>query len=176
MKKILKQPLLVLIAILLFGCSSKDDDHDDDCMKTITIPQIYLINNQSYSYDITQEVPCDFPEPSEPELIDPPMLENFSYEVLNFEFTPDTGNNTSRLQFEIKLNNPNNFAVSGLPLLTIDTDGLQTTGSFSNDASISCYQIDENSDCILTYDQQSSLDLGIVNTIELINVAYFITN
>ncbi|MCA0152805.1 hypothetical protein [Winogradskyella vincentii] len=164
---------LLLITTLFLGCPAEDDD--GDCMKTITIPQYYIVNNQTYSYNISQEVPCDFPEPTEPELIEPPTLENFSYEVLSFTFTPDTGNNTSRLQFEIMLNNPNAYAVNGVPILTINTDGLESSGSFSNNASMPCYQIGEDSSCILTYDQQSSLDLGIIESIELLNVEYFLT-
>ena len=173
MKITFKFPFLIIAIILLSACNSNDDS---DCIKTITIPQFYLINNQSYSYDITQEVPCDFPEPSEPELIEPPELENFSYEVLNFIFTSNTGNNTSRLQFEIKLNNPNNYSVSGVPILTINSDGLEFSGSFSNNASIPCLEFSANSSCILTYDQEESLDLGIINSYELLNVQYLLTN
>lgn len=169
----IKVLLLFLIISLLSGCKSSDDE---DCSKTITIPQFYFVNNQSYSYNITQEVPCDFPEPSVAELIEPPELENFTYEVLNFTFTPETGNNTSRLQFEIKLNNPNSYSVNGVPILTTNTDGLESSGSFSNDASIPCFEIGANSHCILTYDQQSTLDLGIINSIELIDVQYLLTN
>lgn len=168
----IKVPLLLLI-ILLNGCVSSNED---DCIKTITIPQFYLVNNQLYRYDVTQEVPCDFPEPSDPELIEPPELESFTYEVLKFEFTPDTGNNTSRLQFEIKLNNPNEFSVKGVPIITINSDGLVSSGSFSNEASIPCYGIDANSYCTITYDRESSLDLGLINSIELINVKYLLTN
>ena len=171
MKKVLEYALLLVTMILFLGCSD-----DQDCTKTINIPQIYFVNNQSYSYDITQEVPCDFPEPSEPETIEPPTMDNFSYEVLNFEYTPDTGNNTSRLQFEIKLNNPNEYAVSGIPMLTMVTDGLQMTGSFSDEALVPCYQIEENSSCVLTYDQQSSLDMGMANSIQLIDVQYLLVH
>ena len=169
----IKVLLLSLTIVLLSGCKSSDDE---DCTKTITIPQFYLVNNQSYSYNITQEVSCDFPESSVPELIKPPKLENFTYEVLNFTFTPDTGNNTSRLQFEIKLNNSNDYSTRGVPILTTNADGLESSGSFSNGASISCFEIDANSHCILTYDQESSLDLGIINSIQLINVQYLLTN
>lgn len=174
MKKVLRLPLLYLSAVLLFGCSS--DESEEDCMKTITIPQFYYVNNQSYSYDITQEVSCDTPEPTEPKLITPPELDDFAYEVLKFEFTPDTGNNTSRLQFEIKLTNPNSYPVSGVPVLTVEVDGLQTKSSFSNNASVPCYEIAANSSCILTYDQQESRDVVIINSYELVNVQYYITN
>lgn len=165
--------LNLLFFIFILSCSSSNDD----CTKTIVIPQLYFVNNQSYSYNITQEVPCDFPEPSDPEVLNqPPELDNFSYEVLSFDFTPDTGSNTSRLQFEIKLNNPNNYAVSGVPILTINVDGLESSGSFSNEALIPCYQINANSNCILTYDQESSLDLGIINSVVLVDVNYYLTN
>ena len=166
-------PFLCFAIALLAGCDASDDE---DCIKTITIPQVYIVNNQTYSYDITEEVPCDFPEPTTPEFIEPPELENFTYEVLNFRFTPDTGNNTSRLQFEIKLNNPNDYNARGIPILTTNSDGLEIRRSFSNDASIPCLEIEANADCILTYDQESSLDLGIINSIELINVQYLLTN
>lgn len=168
----IKISILLLTVILLSACKSNDGE---DCTKTITIPQIYFVNNQSYSYDITQEVPCDFPEPSEPELIQPPELENFTYDVLSYTFTPDTGNNTSRLQFEIRLNNPNSFSASGIPVLTFNTDGLVSTGGLNN-ASIPCFTIEANSNCILTYDQQTSLDLAIINSIQLINVQYLLRN
>ncbi|WP_298496130.1 hypothetical protein [uncultured Algibacter sp.] len=173
MKKALKNSLLLLTLIVLVGCASSDDS---DCMKTITIPQYYFVNNQSYSYDITQEVPCDFPEPTVAELIEAPTLENFSYEIIKFEFTPDTGNNTTRLEFEIKLNNPNDYAVSGVPILTLNTDGLETTSSFSNNASVPCLEIAANSHCVLTFNQENSLDLGLIDSIELVNVGYYLIN
>ena len=175
MKNALKCTLLLLITVLVYNCSSGDDS-EDNCTKTIVIPQIYFVNNQSYNFDTTQEVPCDFPDPETPEIIEPPVLENFSYEVLNFTFTPDTGNNTNRLQFEIKLNNPNVTAVEGVPILTLISDGLEFSGSYSNNAIVPCYGIEANSSCVLTFDQESSLDLGLVNSIELIDVTYYLTN
>lgn len=165
--------LILATVYSVMGCSGNDDP---DCFKTITIPQFYAINNQFYYYDRTLEVPCDFPEPKDPVEISPPALENFTYNILSFNFIPDTGNNTSRLQFEIELLNPNNFGVSGVPILTISVDGLESRGSFSNNASVPCYEIDPNSSCILTYDQQESLDVALISSIELINVEYFLTN
>jgi len=170
---ILKKLIFIsCFVLLLLGCSSDDGD---DCTKTISIPQFYVINNQSYNYDITQEVSCDFPEPMAATFIEPPVLSNFSYEVLNFEFTPDTGNNTSRLKFEIRLVNSNETAVTGFPLITWNINNLESRVNLSNSASIPCNQIDGNSNCILTYDLQSSLDTG-VNTIELLNVEYILSN
>ncbi|WP_051119571.1 hypothetical protein [Gillisia sp. CAL575] len=157
---------------MITGCGSSDDE----CIKTVSIPQVYFVNNQSYSYNITQEVPCDFPEPETSVQITPPKLDNFSYEILNFNFNPDTGNNTSRLQFEIKLQNNNGYVIKGIPILTLKIDGIEFTGSYSSNASFPCYQLEANSDCILTYDKQSSLDLEQINSIELIKVEYYLTN
>jgi hypothetical protein len=168
--------LLAVFCLGIFLSTACGDNTDPDCTKTITIPQFYLVNNQSYSFDVTQEVPCDFPEPSVAEQIEPPLLEGFSYEVLRFVFTPDTGNNTSRLEFEIRLNNPTSEAVSGIPILTIDTDGLITTGPFSNGATSPCLEIGASDSCVLTYDQQTSRDIALINSIELVDVAYFLTN
>lgn len=172
MKIFLKTSVVCYVSLLLFCCSSDDNG---DCTKTITISQFFIINNQSYNYDITQEVFCDVPEPTAATFIEPPALSNFSYEVINFEFTPDTGNNTSRLQFEIRLVNSNEIAVTGFPLITWNINNLESKVNLSNSASIPCNQIEGNSDCILTYDLQSSLDTG-VNSIELLNVEYILSN
>lgn len=174
MKTILQITLLSIVSILFTNCGSKDDD----CTKIITIPQYYTIGNQIYSYDQELEVDCDFPEPGEPTLIEPPQLENFSYEVLSFTYTPDTGNNTLRLQFEIKLNNPNNYAVEGIPYLTMRTDNLQfSTAGYASYATNPCQGISANSNCIFTLDIEDSLDLGPAPTFyEIVDVKYILRN
>lgn len=135
------------------------------------------MGNQSYTNEIEQEVPCDFPEPTEPELIEAPILENFTYEILSFNYSADTGNNTSRLQFEIQLNNHNDFDVAGIPVLTVTTSDLEFSGSYSSNASVPCYTIAANSNCILTYDQEESLNLGLPPaSFEIVNVEYIVTD
>ncbi|VXB81254.1 conserved exported hypothetical protein [Flavobacterium sp. 9R] len=54
-------------------------------------------------------------------------LKSITYEVLLFEFTPDTGNNSSRLHYEIKYTNPNNVAIKGFSKITSNYDGLILT-------------------------------------------------
>ena len=61
-------------------------------------------------------------------------------------------------------------------MLTLNSDGIEFTGSYSSSASIPCYNIDANSNCILTYNSESSLELVIVNSIELINASYYLIN
>ncbi|WP_411767751.1 hypothetical protein [Winogradskyella sp. A3E31] len=168
----IKITVCVFFSLSLLSCPS-----DDDCTKTITIPQVYFVGNQSYTNEITQEVPCNFEESDVPDIIEAPVLENFTYEILSFNFVPDTGNNTSILQFEIQLNNNNDFNATGIPKLTVVTPNSEFSGSFSNYASVPCYEIPASSNCILTYDQESSLDLGLPpETFEIVNVEYVLTN
>ena len=54
-------------------------------------------------------------------------LKDVTYEVLLFEFTADTGNNSSRLHYEIKYTNPNNDAVKGTSSVTANYNGLILT-------------------------------------------------
>ena len=54
-------------------------------------------------------------------------IEPITYEVLLFEFTADTGNNSSRLHYEIKYTNPNDVAVKGTSSVTANYNGLILT-------------------------------------------------
>lgn len=171
MKALHKIPIFLFI-ILISNCESAKDD----CFKTITIPQFYMVNNQSYSYNTTLEVPCDFPEPENPKEISAPIAENFSYEVLNFDYIKDTGNNTSKLEFKIKLINSNNFTLKGIPVLTIDAGSFEFSTNYSNSATVSCNEISANSSCTLTYSQEESLDIGVNEKMELLDIKFYLTN
>ncbi|WP_299894567.1 hypothetical protein [uncultured Aquimarina sp.] len=174
MKNKYKYLISLMFCVIFFSCSSSDDEN---CTKIITIPQVYFVNNQSFTIDREQEVSCDTPEPTEPEVLtQPPVLEGFTYEVLKFEFTPNTGNNTLRLQFEIKLNNNSDNSVKGVPYLTIKTDQLEFSNSYSNISQSPCLQIEANSSCIHTLDIEESLDIATQTAMELLDVEYFITN
>lgn len=50
-------------------------------------------------------------------------LKSVTYEVIFFEYTPDTGKNSSRLRYEIKFTNPNNVAIKGVSIITKNIDG-----------------------------------------------------
>ena len=54
-------------------------------------------------------------------------IKEVTSEVLLFDFTHDTGNNSWRLQYEIKYTNPNNFAIRGYSSITMDFSGLILT-------------------------------------------------
>jgi len=114
--------------------------------------------------------------PSDDDMMTPEEteLDNVTYEVLLFEFTPDTGNNTSRLRYEIKFSNPNNTAINGFHKITINTDGI-INSNIATDSS-PCYLIEANSDCTISFDEEQSFDIGMINSIELITVEYNFEN
>ena len=166
----IKSLLYLYILIFIFSCSS-----EKDCTKTIIIQNEFIIsgaNGTTIIPEITQVVDCSFPEPDAPEIIeDLPKLSNFSYDVLEFNFTSDTGNNTNRLQYKIQLNNLSDKAVKGIPYITKDIDGLISTEiNFGN-----CRELSANSSCIISFDKESSLDLGLIKEISIEKVEYFIT-
>ncbi|TDE45355.1 hypothetical protein E0I26_05225 [Flavobacterium rhamnosiphilum] len=168
MTKFSKLLFSLMSGVFIFGCSS-----DKDCVKTITIPaySIHTPTGSSYYPESTREVSCDY-------VITPisesKTLTNFSYEVLSFNFTPDTGKNTSRLQFEIKLNNLSDFSVNGFPVLTVDADGLESSGGYSNGAISTCSKIEAKSSCIFSYDKESSLEIGKIKSLTLVAVKYYL--
>ena len=169
MKKLL--PFLFLI-VFLSNCSSEDED----CTKVITVPFSYSVGTQRYTYDQQMEVPCDFPDAQPIQEIEPPLLENFTYEVLQWNYTEDEENNTAHFQFEIVLNNNNNVAVKGFPMLTVNIDGLTQKTSYDQYVTEPCNQLDANSSCTYALELESSLDLGRIETLELVDVEYYLTN
>jgi len=101
-------------------------------------------------------------------------LKNITYEVVLFEFTPDTGNNTSRLKYEIKLNNSNNVLVNGFYKISLNIDGVVSSKIASS--SSECYEIGANSSCTIRFDEEESLNIGLINSIELVSVEYHFEN
>ncbi|AZQ43903.1 hypothetical protein [Nonlabens ponticola] len=146
-------------------------------MKTITIPQSYTVGNQTFTTESSLEVPCDFPEPTGIEVIEPPYLAEFSYEIESFEFIPDTGNNTRYFNFSIRMNNLSDEDVTGVPILTTRSDEITGSGPFfRNIATNNCTSIEANSNCLFTVDYEESLIYGIINEYEILDVDYVLTN
>lgn len=98
------------------------------------------------------------------------VLENVTHNVLFWEFTPDTGNNTFRLHYEIEFHNPNNVAINGFYKITQNADGLVTSLLSSNNSL--CYKIEANSSCIFSFDEEDSFDIARINSIVLVSVEY----
>lgn len=167
--------LISVLSLMITNCSSNDENNAEEqsCTKTITIPQFYMLDGESYNYNKEQVVPCNFSEPAEAEQIEPQKLEAFSYDVIQFQYTQDTGNNTSRLQFEIQLNNLSNQAVEGIQRITINSDNIQFSTNYGIN---SCTLIQANSSCTISYDVEENHSTGIANTFELLDVEYYLIN
>jgi hypothetical protein len=169
MNKTTKSAFLLMSSLSILSCSSSGD-----CTKTITIPErvIQSPTGTSYIPESKQIVPCDYEITPIKEGV---KLENLTYDVLLFEFTPDTGKNTSRLQYKIKLNNPNNFIIKGVPKITTDNDGV-VTGTYGVTSSPFCTQIEANSSCTIILDKEYPLNpvLGLTKSIKLVTVEYIL--
>lgn len=167
--------LISVLSLIITNCSSNEANNleEQSCTKTITIPQFYMLDGESYNYNKEQVVPCSFSEPAEAEQIAPQKLEAFSYDVIQFQYTEDTGNNTSRLQFQIQLNNLSNQAVEGIQRITINSDNIQFSTNYGIN---SCTLIQANSSCTISYDVEENHSTGIANTFELLDVEYYLTN
>lgn len=101
-------------------------------------------------------------------------LKSITYEVLLFDYTADTGNNTSRLRYEIKFTNPNNVAVKGNYKITYDADGLILT-PFRKVPNDDPYEkIGANSFYTASYDVESPIDInkGKVNSITFVTAEF----
>lgn len=165
--------LIFLFSLLLAITSCSDED---DCAKNMIIQREFIIQSPSGEIkipEIRQFVDCSFPQP---EIIDTqeelPKLEEFSFNVLEFTFTANTGNNTNRLKYRIELNNLSNKKVSGIPQISLNIDGLISTEINYQ----TCKELDANSSCIISLDKEESLDLGNTNSISLKNVSYLLIN
>lgn len=169
----------LLIFALSLSCNNDDDSSEDECTKIITIPQLYFSGGQFYSYDIEQEVSCDFPEPEDVAIVEPPELENFNYEILVLNFSTDTANNTRNIEVEIEINNSNPFDVEGIVIATLDIgSNTTTTGPFFQDiASNPCTMISANSSCIFQVNVQESLNIIPPDySFEIIDIKYYLTS
>jgi len=91
-------------------------------------------------------------------------------ELIYFEYTPDTGNNTSKLEYQFIFSNPNAVEVTGGARITINSDGVEST-TIGTDSS-QCYIIEANSDCIYTFEAESHHDLGIPNNVIFVSAFY----
>jgi hypothetical protein len=98
-------------------------------------------------------------------------LKNITYEVLLFEYTPDTGKNSSRLRYEIKFTNPNNVAVKGASIITMNMDG----NIFKPIKRVPPYtEIAANSSYTESFDVESAFDPKYVkiNSIKLVSAEF----
>tara|TARA_Y100000034_G_scaffold137038_1_gene219177 strand:- start:110795 stop:111325 length:531 start_codon:yes stop_codon:yes gene_type:complete len=172
----LKNLVLLFCVVLLFACSSNSEENE--CTKEIIVQYGFTIRTPSGTTSIpqlTQEVPCDFPEPTVAQTIQElPRLQNFSYQILSLNVVPDTGNNTSRIEYSVQLNNLSNENVKGIPYITTRVNNQSFTASAPNNSG--CLELQANSSCILNYSVEESHSIAIVTDYVIENVEYLIYN
>ena len=173
MKTLKSLQLLLMMAIFFMNCSSSQEEQD--CIKEINQDFIVGFGGKAYYYTETIEVSCDEDnqqnQPIEGEI---PLLENFEYNVLKFEFNPDVGNNMSRLYFEVELRNPNNSEAKGIPLFTMRSNGnLNFKTDYKAYLKESFSTIAANSSCILIVEVEGDNSANTPNdSIELVDLKY----
>ena len=141
---------LLLITLVLLGCSNSDDD----CTMTIDAPKFYELDGRTHTYVVTEEVSCDIDtDLTTPVQIEPVIMENLSYEVLHYQhaigFTEITWNKNPTLKLYI-----------------YGTDN-NSTG---------CTSIAANSSCLLEYDFEGPIFTNSQSVVDLPIPTYYITN
>lgn len=105
-------------------------------------------------------------------------LKTITYEILLFEYTPDTGNNTSRFRYEIKFTNPNNVAVKGNYKITYNADGLILTPIRRVPNDDPYEKIEANSFFTASYDVETALNptLGTIKSIKFVSAEFVLAD
>ena len=106
---------------------------------------------------------------------DEELSKDILIEVIFFDFTPDTGNNSQRWRYEIKFINPNDRGIKGRYEMTTREDGL-IKYHFPSTPLSPCIEIDANSECTISFDQEEAFEQGgvSVQSIELVSMEYII--
>ncbi|WP_296637279.1 hypothetical protein [Polaribacter sp.] len=168
-----RKALLSFILIFILSCSSSEED----CEKTIIVQYGFTISSPTGTTiipEISQVLDCDFPEPDVAETIEEfQRLNAFSYEVTELIVIPDTGNNFSSVSYKITISNLSDANVKGIPYVTTRINNDSFTSTSANTSN--CLELQANSSCEITYDVESSLNLGSLTSFEIIDVNYLIT-
>jgi hypothetical protein len=116
---------------------------------------------------------CACSSDNDPVTTEENTLKSINYEVLLFEFTADTGNNSSRLKYNIKYTNPNNVAVKGSTAVTLNYDGIILKPIKRVPPYI---EIETNSSYTESYDVESAFNIneGKVNSIKFVSAEFVI--
>ena len=169
--------LFILFTLLLSACGSSNTA-EESCAKTIIVQYGFTIRTPfgtTIIPEITQEVDCDFPEPTVAQSIEQlPRLQQFSYEILSINVTPDTGNNTSKVEYSVRLNNLSNETVKGIPYVTTRINNQNFTTAGPNNSG--CTELQANSSCVLNYSAEESLNIGMITAFNIVNIEYLIYN
>lgn len=160
---------IVLITLLL--CISCAENYG--CVERVTVADNVTKEGNTFTFTPSYwvDLPCDDDITERQNTSE--VLKNFTYKVRSFNFISDTGNNSSKLSFEIALENNNNFSVEGLPIFTMREDGVEFNKSYTSETG-SCSTIGANETCILTYQEETSFDFEKIESLALLSVKYLL--
>ena len=99
-------------------------------------------------------------------------LQDVTSELLLFEYTQDTGNDSSRLRYRVEFSNPNFQIVQGVYRITISIDGTEST--VVSNAQSQCAAILGNSSCSISFNEETPHINGMPNSIEFVSAVYTI--
>jgi hypothetical protein len=166
--KFVKALFLLLFVAINFRCSE-----GNNCVERITVPDNVIKTSTGYTFEPSYwvDLPCNYDLTALLDVSD--NLQNFSYEVIHFNFNPDTGNNTSKLEFEVILKNNNGFEVEGVPIFLMRIDGVESNENYLGNNG-SCNTINANETCTFNFTKEVSLDDEVINSVELVSVKYLL--
>ncbi|NOY47149.1 MAG: hypothetical protein GXO84_02875 [Chlorobi bacterium] len=98
------------------------------------------------------------------------IIEPVTFQLLDFEFTPQTETQEERVAYQIEFFNVNDFQVSGSPRVTLKIDGLESTSTPNAD----CQIILSNSSCILSYEVLGDSPLIFPISVEFVKAEYLL--
>jgi hypothetical protein len=161
------------LAFLFLSCVCITCADNYGCVERVTVPDSVLKNGNEFTFEPSYwiDLPCDYDTSTLLDVSD--VLQNFSYEIVHYKYTSDTGNTTSKLEFEIVLKNNNSFGVEGLPIFLMRADGVEFNASYTS-KNVSCSSIASNGSCTLKYDKTTTLDLNKIKSLEIVSIKYLL--
>lgn len=113
-------------------------------------------------------------EDSNPETITIDEVVSISYELLEFEYTPQIGTQEDRLKYKIKFINNSNSNVQGVPKITLNSDDLEyatiPAGTFE------CALIPAKNFCIYSFDKTDNNPLVWATNVRFVKAEYVLKN
>ncbi|MFK8060915.1 MAG: hypothetical protein AB8B78_12600 [Polaribacter sp.] len=158
----------LFLLIITFGCSD-----GNGCVDRVTIPDNVEKTASGFTFTPSSwiDLPCDYDLSN---LLDVSEVSpNFSFEIVSFKFTPDTGKNTSKLEFEVKLTNNCNKSIEGLPIFIMRIDGVESSKNYIENTN-NCTSFTVNETCNFNYSKETSLETGKVKSLELVAVKFLL--
>ncbi len=166
MKKIVI--LFSFLSLFIFSCSQ-----DNGCIERIAVPDNVTKNGNVFTFEPSYwiDLPCDYDFTEFNKVSE--VLKNFSYNLVDYNFIANTGNNTSKLQFEVILKNNNSFDVEGLPIFIMRKDGVEISKNYIDNTN-KCTVIAANASCSFIYNKETSLDDEQTQSLEFVSVKFLL--